>query len=404
MSKMHRHIGFAIRVTFSTIALLLFTQALPANAGWDLPWLRSSEPSRSVARVGMNAKIGVFLPLTGKYSRIGKDVQNALEMAMFDNEAGNLNLQFFDTESSPERAAALATEAINQGINIVVGPVTSAETKAAAAVLKPYGIPVLSLSNDITIADAHTLIFGLVPEMSLQESLDYAQNNGIYLGYAVLTENALADTLSRALQVHAQNNRYSMPQIARFTDVSAALNQLLTDVNTSYLSTPGPGRLGGLIVPESGYTTQTIFKRLSRMDTQGVVYRVIGSSLWMDQPPLMTEAEGAFFAALSPALTDAFNERYRQLYNKTPHQAAMVAYDAMQLLIYYAQNGSVTDLTAQGMLSADEFIGTMGTYKFCPSGAVVRGLTILGISGSRVVELQPAPESVRKFANDYCEF
>ena len=110
---------------------------------------------------GANAKVegdtiilGSAISFTGKYSTNGVHASNGYNLAVkVINESGGvkvggksyqLEIVYYDDESTPARTAQLLERLIKQdGIQFMLGPYSSATTKAAAPVTEKYGIPMV---------------------------------------------------------------------------------------------------------------------------------------------------------------------------------------------------------------------------------------------------------------------
>ena len=110
---------------------------------------------------GANAKVegdtiilGSAISFTGKYSTNGVHASNGYDLAVkVINESGGVNvggksyqlkIVYYDDESTPARTAQLLERLIKQdGIQFMLGPYSSATTKAAAPVTEKYGIPMV---------------------------------------------------------------------------------------------------------------------------------------------------------------------------------------------------------------------------------------------------------------------
>ncbi len=98
--------------------------------------------------------LGSAISFTGKYSTNGIHASNGYDLAVkMINDAGGvsvggkaykLKVQYYDDESTPARTAQLLERLIKQdGIQYVLGPYSSATTKAAAPVTEKYKIPMV---------------------------------------------------------------------------------------------------------------------------------------------------------------------------------------------------------------------------------------------------------------------
>ena len=115
----------------------------------------------AVGSTGANAKVegdtiilGSAISVTGKYSTNGIHAQNAYDLAakMINAKGGvkvggktyKLQIKYYDDESTPARTAQLLERLINQdGVKFLLGPYSSATTRAAAPVVEKYQVPMV---------------------------------------------------------------------------------------------------------------------------------------------------------------------------------------------------------------------------------------------------------------------
>jgi branched-chain amino acid transport system substrate-binding protein len=102
--------------------------------------------------------LGAAVSLTGKYSTNGKHTKNGYDLAVKKiNEAGGvkvgdktyqLEIKYYDDESTPARGAELAERLIKQdGVKFLLGPYSSGLTKAIAPVTEKYQIPMIEANG-----------------------------------------------------------------------------------------------------------------------------------------------------------------------------------------------------------------------------------------------------------------
>ncbi|HZD26254.1 MAG TPA: amino acid ABC transporter substrate-binding protein [Alphaproteobacteria bacterium] len=98
--------------------------------------------------------LGSAISLTGKYSTNGNDAKNGYDFAVKRiNEMGGvkvggktykLKVKYYDDESTPLRTAQLFERLIQQdGVKFLLGPYSSATTKAAAPIIEKYKLPMV---------------------------------------------------------------------------------------------------------------------------------------------------------------------------------------------------------------------------------------------------------------------
>ena len=110
-------------------------------------------------------RVALLLPMTGDKQDIGKQVFDAVTMAIQDLKADNIKLFVFDTGDDIIKAQIAAKHAMSIDVKIVIGPVFSSETKAVKEIIEPLGIPIISLSNNIALASSTTYMFGVSPDI-----------------------------------------------------------------------------------------------------------------------------------------------------------------------------------------------------------------------------------------------
>jgi branched-chain amino acid transport system substrate-binding protein len=142
--------------------------------------------------------LGSANSLTGKYSSNGIDTQNGYDIAIERiNEMGgvkigdktyNLEVKYYDDESTPARTAQLLERLIEQdGVKYILGPYSSPTTIAAAPVVEKYKIPMVEAEG------ASSALF----------------NKGYKYTFAVLStsEQYLASAISLAAEVAEKNGK-----------------------------------------------------------------------------------------------------------------------------------------------------------------------------------------------------
>src|SRR5438067_11214384 len=101
---------------------------------------------------GDTVVLGAAVSLTGKYSVNGKNTKDGYDLAVkrinemgggkVDGNAYELEVLYYDDESTPARGAQLAQRLISQdGVKFVLGAYSSGLTKAIAPVTEKYKVP-----------------------------------------------------------------------------------------------------------------------------------------------------------------------------------------------------------------------------------------------------------------------
>ncbi|MGI9494156.1 MAG: ABC transporter substrate-binding protein, partial [Geminicoccaceae bacterium] len=97
-------------------------------------------------------KAGLLLPLSGRASDLGQDMLKAAQMALFDAGLNSVTLVPRDTGGSAEQASRAAQELIDEGVEILIGPLFSSAVRAVTPLAQHADIRVLAFSNVTSVA------------------------------------------------------------------------------------------------------------------------------------------------------------------------------------------------------------------------------------------------------------
>ena len=134
--------------------------------------------------------VGTSVALTGKYARTGQDQLNGFSMWMEEvNARGGLlgnkvRLVHYDDESKPETGAKLYEKLITDDkVDLLIGPYSSAVTKAASTVAEKYNFPMVSSgdSDSEIWRRGYKNIFGLYTPANtcMDQILEFAKSKGL---------------------------------------------------------------------------------------------------------------------------------------------------------------------------------------------------------------------------------
>lgn len=133
-----------IRMTAAVAGL-----AVVAATGPALTASAATKKAASVSCTGL--KIGFFGALTGDAANLGINIQNGVKLALDQWNKANAKckvaLVSYDSQGSPDKAPALAQQAVSdKGVIGIVGPAFSGESKAAGPIFSQAGLPTITPS------------------------------------------------------------------------------------------------------------------------------------------------------------------------------------------------------------------------------------------------------------------
>ncbi len=139
---------------------------------------RAAEPPATPPATAHSARgprrIGVLLPLQGRYAREGNAVRLGL-LAAYYAQRGSGELRFYDTADAPQNAYR---RAVSEGVEWVIGPLIKNHVSTLMA-LREHSIPVLALNYPESTAQAPLVYsFGLAPEDEARQVAERAVLDG----------------------------------------------------------------------------------------------------------------------------------------------------------------------------------------------------------------------------------
>lgn len=133
-------------------------------AGIRLPG--GSRPALATAPAGLPDAVSprgyaLLLPLSGPIAGVGRALRDGFISAWFESPPPRAGIRIYDTGGEPGRAVSALQDAINDGAQVIVGPVTRASV-AAVARAQTARMPWLALNY---VEEASTAVqFGLAPD------------------------------------------------------------------------------------------------------------------------------------------------------------------------------------------------------------------------------------------------
>ncbi len=369
-------------------------------------------------------RVGLLLPLSGTSAALGQALLHAAEMALFDAAAAEFALIVRDTRGTPEGAAQAANEAIGAGAQLIIGPLFSASVRAVTPAAQAAGINVLAFSTDSSVAGDGIFVIGPLPRTQVERIVGYASRQGLRRFAALVPNSAYGQAIVVAMNEATERFGVSMAQIEYYdpnaADVSESVRRLASyEARAAALAaeraalagrqdqasiealerlnrydTLGEIGFDAVLLPEGGARLRSVAPLLPFYDIDPAEVRLLGTALWQD-PDLGVEPAlvGGWFAAPQPELWEAFERRYRAIYEATPPRVASLAYDATALAAVLARSGGAEGFTMDALMQPSGFIGTDGVFRFREDGTVERALAVLELQREGIIVVDPAPQS-----------
>lgn len=342
-------------------------------------------------------KVGLLLPLTGRNASLGRAMQDAATISLFDKYAhlsptlASIRVELLpkDTGDTPEQAAGAMKRALDDGAEFIIGPIFSESTQAAAPIAMAKGIGVLSLSNNQDLAKPGVYMFGFSPVEQTQRILAYALRQGHVRIAALVPDSVLGDTVLSTARETLANSGVELAASAKYAAQGVGIDRAI-----STLVPPGTTPdFDALLLPEGGPSLGTILRALAQHGIKQPQVQFLGTGIWDDATLVRrVNLDGAWLASSPPETTSLFEKRFVGNYKYTPPRVASLSYDAVALAVTLAT--SDRGFGPSALTGSTGFSGPAnGIFRLHGNGQTERGLAVLAISGGGFTVLDPAPGS-----------
>lgn len=326
-------------------------------------------------------RAAVLLPFSHPRANVRAEAEGLLagiELAMFNRNEETFVILPKDTAGVRSTAEMRALEALEEGVDIIIGPLFSANVQTVREHAFAADVPVVAFSNARSAAGNGAYLVSVAPEEEVARIVAVAAQRGIE-SYAFLGPNSdYGRRIESALRLEAARNGGRMISSGFYDPSNDApvdeARQVATAVKAEAQITPG--RVA-VLIPERGVKLRGVAPLLPYygVDTRKIL--MLGTGLWNDEsvwrePTLI----GGIFPAPDPDNLARFEESFERVYRREPTNLASIGYDAGALASALA---SADALSVEGVTTPDGFNGINGLFRFRADGTAERSLAVLEI-------------------------
>jgi ABC-type branched-subunit amino acid transport system substrate-binding protein len=327
-------------------------------------------------------RVALLVPLSGANAGVGHSLENAATMALLDTNASNLRITTYDTGTGAANAAA---RAIADGNKLILGPLLGDDVPAVAAAARPAHVPLISFSNDRSVAGRDVFIMGIVPEQSIDRTVGYAIAHGSKRFAAIVPEGEYGDRAANALRARVTAGGGVIVAVEKYprgasTIVSAA-NRLKIKAGYDTVLIADGARLSAI--------------GASQLKKAGAALpRLLGTELWSGEEDVARSAalRGAWFSAVSDGRWSRFSASYKSRFGAQPYRVATLGYDAVLLTLRIARDWKPgREFPTSELFDNGGFLGIDGAFRFHPDGVAERAMEVRQVGAGTVSVVSPAP-------------
>ena len=355
-------------------------------------------------------RVALLVPLTGANAPVGQSIANAASMALLDLGDSRINLRIYDTAPG---AGAAANRALQEGAGVILGPLLAGDVRAVAALAGPKNVPLVSFSNDASVAGGNVFILGYQPDQSINRVVAYARSRGVERFAALVPAGLYGQRAQTAFVRAVEAGGGRTTAVATYTREPARMGAAVREVTAFDTRTRAgsasvrrdgsvaaastrlpPPPFQALLIADSGTNAAQFLPALSRFGAPPGSITLLGTELWNNEPGLANAAvmRGALFATVPDGNFRTLANRYRQRHGSTPSRLASLGYDSVLLVNSIAGNWKLgAAFPVAALRSRQGFAGIDGAFRFDAANVALRALEVEQIGEGRFEVVSPAP-------------
>jgi len=382
----------------TAVSLVVAAAALSACAnsfdrlGGGTPPPTTAEPPPQEAAIGTGqVRVGLILPLSapGNAGVAATSMKNAAEMALADFKEPNVQLLVKDDAGTPQGAQAAAQQALDEGAELIVGPLFAQSVSAVGSVARPRNIPVIAFSTDASVAARGVYLLSFLPESDVRRIIEYAVSRGKRSFAALLPDNGYGGVVEAALQQEVARRGGRVLALEKYPTDAGRMGEAARRVAQSAT------RVDSILIADGADAVPQVVQSLTAAGVNPKRVQLLGTGLWDDPRIFQTPGlDGGLFAAPESAGFRSFATRYKQRYGQEPVRTATLAYDAVALIAALVkQQPAGQRFSEQTLTNPSGFAGIDGIFRFKPDGTNERGLAVLRVTPTGGQVVSPPPKA-----------
>jgi len=356
-----------------------------------LPNSSPTPPSQPTSSIGTGqVKVGLILPLSGSGNAgvAAQSMRNAAEMALAEFNSPDLQLLIKDDGGRAPGAQQAAQQALDEGAEIILGPLFALTVTPVGQVARARNVPVIAFSTDANVAAHGVYLLSFLPESDVDRIITYAASQGRRSYAALVPDNAYGTVVEAAFKQAVPRRGGQIVALERYPLDKAQMQGPIRKVAQA------AARADAIFIPDGaeavGAAVQTLIA--GGVDTKRV--QLLGTGLWEDAQVFSNpQLDGGWYAGPDSSGFRSFSARYRSRYGQDPVRTASLSYDAVALVAALVKTQGKQRFTDEVLTNASGFAGIDGLFRFRPDGTNQRGLAVLRVSPTGGQTVSPPPKA-----------
>ena len=304
-------------------------------------------------------KIGLLIPVTGEYGKIGQSVINSVRLALNSINDNRIEILPRDTRADPSTTLKIAKELYEvNGVKIIIGPLFSSSTEYLSEIPE---VTFLSLTNKLTDTPTNVISTGVnsISQLNAIKKFQKSKNleRTIFLipnsNFKIEIEKALSKTKIKLKDKFLYDTDPTLltAQIEKITRYPQRKQNLLDEIervensidtnkekkieNLKKRDTIGGINFDSVVIADFDENFKSVATSLLYTDVSSKRVLYINLNNWFDESLLEESSlHPIYFPSVDKTNYDTFNSDYKKSYGKAANQISFLSYDIMGLIYY----------------------------------------------------------------------
>ena len=335
-------------------------------------------------------RVALILPLSagGNAGVAGQAMRNAAEMALAEFNAPNIQLLVKDDAGTPDGARVAAQQALDEGAELILGPLFAQSVSIVGQIARSRNIPVIAFSTDANVATRGVYLLSFLPESDVARIVQYAASTGKRSYAALIPDNPYGTVVEAAFKQDVARRGGQVAALERYPHDKAAMAGPVRNIALAQ------AHADSLFIPDGGDALPDIAQALVASGVNTKKIQLLGTGLWDDPRVFQTPAlDGGWYAAPDGAGYRNFANRYSARFKQSPVRTATLAYDAVALIAALVKTQGPQRFSFEVLTNPSGFSGIDGLFRFRPDGTNERGLAVMRVTPTGPQVIAPPPRS-----------
>ena len=342
-------------ITFSILSYLLFT--INSNAINEGSSENNLENSNFL-------KIGVLLPLSGKFQGIGESFLKAIQLALYDISNEDVKIYPKDNKGNALNSYLSAKEFEEQGIKIVIGPIFFENLERLGEINK---ITFISFTNQTKDIPKNTIAFGINIESQIDALKKYFNEIKVsktlllspksefsYQSESVAKKDVLKFYRTYSYDANPKKITGEIEKITNYRERKKDLERRIKILEKSDLykdknelkklkqmHTLGEVNFDSVVVIDFGERLKSVLTSFMFSDVLSDKVDFFTINQWFDETFFNENAmQNLHFPSIDFENLKKFNKKFFNTFNEKSNKVSILAYDALGLIYYCWSNNN----------------------------------------------------------------